>query len=410
MIEVDVSRRVSAAMGAGLVLSGLILSGCTTTVAGSAEPAPRPAGEAEITAEPTPAPEIGDGTLVEAQRIAGATVLPEFVYPELTNSCFPTVPMIYPERMEGTIFIEGTAAAIYTTYGFVAGWSTCRNTLEGDRSAIVFVAEMSDRDSATVAARELADSFVELNGAEPTEIRGFENLPAVQTVSVEDGEDRIVYEVLQPVGRMLAYFYYSDSDLDAAQDDVGELLEEQRQLLGDFEPTPQDEIAELDPDRYDLARRTATPPVEPDLFTGSFDLAGYLHLAIDPQLEADLLPANGFVGLYNYSGSDGDTGASYQFQTYELGSLAEADAAFAEFTRIEQEEFSDRVMFTVPEDPTIPCFYIPATEAGGLVYQRCYSREGRLLGLTDVFAVTDPADITAVRGFVQEQIRLMAAP
>ena len=82
---------------------------------------------------------------------------------------------------------------------------------------------------------------------------------------------------------------------------------------------------------------------------------------------------------------------------------------FAEFTRIEQEEYTDRVMFTVPEDPTIPCFYIPATEAGGEVYQRCYSRVGRYLGLTDVFAVTDPADITAVRGYVQEQIRLMAS-
>ena len=188
------------------------------------------------------------------------------------------------------------------------------------------------------------------------------------------------------------------------------MLEEQRQLLGDFEPTPQDEIADVDPDPYDLARRTATPPGEPDLFTGSFDLPGYLHFAIDPRLEADLLPANGFVGMYNGSSSDDATGASYQFQTYELGSLAEADAVFAEFTRIEQEEFTDRVMFNVPEDPTIPCFYIPATEAGGKVYQRCYTRVGRFLGLTDVSAVTDPADITAVRGFVQEQIGLMSAP
>ena len=112
--------------------------------------------------------------------------------------------------------------------------------------------------------------------------------------------------------------------------------------------------------------------------------------------------------MYNRSSSDA-TGASYQFQTYELGSQDEADAVFAEFTRIEQEEFTDRVMFTVPEDPTIPCFYIPATEAGGKVYQRCYSRVGRYLGLTDVFAVTDPTDITAVRGYVQEQIRLMAS-
>ena len=391
----------------GLVL----LSGCTSVVVG--RPSPAPADEnapVPPTANPTPAPEIGRGTIAEAHRIAGATVQPQFVYPELDNACFPTLPVVRPENLEFTLFVEGTAAGTYTKYGFVAGFSSCRNQTDGPRSAIAFVAEMSDPDSAAAAAEELATNFEDINGSERVEIPGFENLPAVSSTDVVDGEDKVTLEVLQPVGRMLAYFYYTDSNLERAQDDLGELLEEQRQLLGDFEPTPQAEIASLDPDPYDLARRTAVPPTDPDLFTGSFDLPGYLHLAIDPRLEADLLPANGFVGLYNSSGSDPTTGASYQFQTYEFGSLAEADAAFAEFTRIEQEEFSDRVIFNVPEDLTIPCFYIPATEAGGQVYQRCYSRVGPYLGLTDVFLVTDPADITAIRGHVQEQIGLMGAP
>jgi len=109
-------------------------------VSGTAATAPVPTGEGpEITADPTPAPEVTDGTLVEAQRIAGATVLPEFIYGELTNPCFPTVPLIYPDRMDGTIFVEGTATEIYTTYGFAAGWVTCRNTLDEQRTAIVFV-------------------------------------------------------------------------------------------------------------------------------------------------------------------------------------------------------------------------------------------------------------------------------
>jgi len=399
------SRALAAAVGLSM------LGGCTSVLDGQASPVP-PEEDTSVptTADPMPAPEVGPGTVAEAHRIAGATVQPQFVFPELDNACLPTFPVTRPESVEFTIFVEGTAAATYTTYGFVAGWVSCRNQTEGPRSAIAFVAEMSDPDSAAVAAETLASDFEAANGSERIEIPGFENLPAVSTAAVEGGEDRVTLEVLQPVGRMLAYFYYTDSDLERAQDDLGELLEEQRQLLGDFEPTPQDDIADLDPDPYDLARRTATHPGEPDGFTGSFDLPGYLHLAIDPQLEADLLPRNGFVGIYNRSGSDDATGASYQFQTYELGSLAEADAVFAEFTRIEQEEFTDRVMFNVPEDPTIPCFYIPATEAGGKVYQRCYTRVGRFLGLTDVSAVTDPADITAVRGFVQEQIGLMSAP
>lgn len=387
-----------------------ILSGCTTTVPGTAAPAaPPPAGQPEITADPTPAPEVTDGTLVEAHRIAGATVLPEFIYAELTNPCFPTEPLISPGQLDG-IFDDGAATELYATYGFVAGWVTCRNTLDEQRSAKVFVAEMSDRDSATVAAQELADKFVEVNGAEPAEIRGFENLPAVQTVSEQGGEDAIVYEVFQAVGRMLAYFSYSDTDLDAAQDDVGELLEEQRQLLGDFEPTPQEEIVDLDPDIYDLDRRTADPPVEVDLYSGSYDLQGYLHLAIDPQIESRVLPENGFRGMYLKSANDAATGFAYQFQTYELGSLPEADAVFAEFARIEREEFSDRVIFQVPEDPTIPCFYTPGAAPGDPIFQRCYSREGRFLGGTDVFGVTDPADITLIRGYVQQQIQLMRAP
>lgn len=404
-------RAVTTACILAASLALIVLTGCTAVVPGQANPAP---AEESVTvpptADPTPAPEVGPGNTVEAHRIAAATVQPQFVFPDLDDSCLPTLPVIRAENLEFTIFAEGTASATYTRYGFVAGFSSCRRETDGPRTAIVFVAEMSDEGSAAVAAEELANNFVDVNAAERFEFPGFEGLPAVMSADVVNGEDRVTVEVLQPVGRMLAYHYYTAATLEGAQEALAELLEEQRQLLGDFEPTPQEEIAALDGDPYDLARRTATPPGDPDLFTGSFDLLGYLHLAIDPQLEADLLPANGFAGLYNRSGFDEATEASYQFQTYEFGSLAEADAVFAEFTRIEQEEFSDRVIFNVPEDVTIPCFYIPPTEAGGMVYQRCYSREGQYLGLTDVFLVTDPADITAIRGFVQEQIRLMQAP
>ncbi|MDQ3477152.1 MAG: hypothetical protein M3492_12715 [Actinomycetota bacterium] len=389
----------------------IVLSGCTSVVTGQASPAPLAEQVAgPTTADPMPAPEVSDGTIAEAHRIAGATVQPEFVFSELDNSCLPTFPVVSPENLEFTIFAEGTAAATYKTYGFVAGWVSCRNEVDGPRSAIAFAAEMSDPDSAAVAAEELAADFVDMNGSERVEVPGFEGLPAVSSTDVVNGEDKVTLEVLQPVGRMLAYLYYTDSQLDRAQEAVAELLEEQRQLLGDFEPTPQAEIADVEPDPYDLAGRTAAPPGEPDLFTGSFDLPGYLHLSIDPRVEAELLPENDFVGLYNRSSYDEATNANYQFQTYELGSSAQADAVLAEFTRIEQQEFTDRVIFTLPEDPTIPCYYIPATQEGGQTYQRCYSRVGPYLGLTDVSAVTDPADIAAVSGYVQEQIGLMGAP
>jgi len=215
----------------------IVLTGCTSVVAGQASPVPLDEQTSvPATADPMPAPEVGPGTVAEAHRIAGATVQPQFVYPELDNACFPTFPVTKPEGVEFTIFVEGTAAVTYTKYGFVAGWVSCRNQLDGPRSAIAFVAEMSDPDSASVAAEELATNFVDVNGAERVEIPGFENLPAVSSTDVVDGEDKVTLEVLQPVGRMLAYFYYTDSDLERAQDDLGELLEEQRQLLGTSNP------------------------------------------------------------------------------------------------------------------------------------------------------------------------------
>lgn len=60
----------------------------------------------------------------------------------------------------------------------------------------------------------------------------------------------------------------------------------------------------IDPDVYDLDRRAADPPVEVDLFSGSYDLQGYLYLAIDPQIESRPLPENGFAGMYLKSAND----------------------------------------------------------------------------------------------------------
>lgn len=406
-------RPGSLALALALAVSLGLLAGCTSAIEGTASPAGQPAdggGTAPPSADPTPAPEVSAGNAAEALRIAGATVAPRVLYPELDNTCLPTLPVTRPEAAENTIFAPGTASSILATYGFVAGFASCANQLEGPRSVISFVAEMSDPDSAQVAAVELAESFTETNGSEPVEVPGFEDLPAVESIEVEGGEDVLTLEMLQPVGRMLAYVYYTDADPEQARADVGELLEEQRAMLEDFEPTPQDEIAELDPDPLDLARRTAVAPGDETVFTGTYDLQGFLHRSINPVLTADLLPANGFQGVYVRESRDEAAGAAYQFLTYEYGSQAESDAVFAEFTRIEQEEFTDRVVFTLPDDPTIPCFYTPAEEPGGFVYQRCYTRVGQYLGATDVLAVADPADISVIRGFVLEQIAAMSAP
>lgn len=397
-----------------LVATLALLAGCTATIDGTASPVESASGEAPLpSADPTPAPESGPGVRAEAHRIAGVTAAPRVVFPEMDNSCFPTLPIVRPDALEAVLFAPGTATSIYTEYGFVAGWASCANQLDGPLAAISFVAEMSDPDSAMVAAAELAESFQLVNGGEPAEIPSFEDLPAVESTEVEGGEDVITLEVLQPVGRMLAYTYFTAAEPDLARDQVGELLEEQRELLNDFEPTPQDEIADLSNDSLDLERRTAAAPGDSTVFSGTFGLQGFLHLSINPMLSADLLPPNGFEGLfYRDHVEDTPSGDSngYQMVTYQFGSAAESDAVFAEFTRIEQEAYVDRVSFTLPEDSTIPCFYIPPDEPGGSLTQRCYSRVGPYLGATTVDAVIDPADITAMRTFVADQIARMSAP
>jgi hypothetical protein len=86
----------------------IVLTGCTSVVAGQASPVPLDEQTSvPATADPMPAPEVGPGTVAEAHRIAGATVQPQFVYPELDNACFPTFPVTRPERVEFTIFVEG---------------------------------------------------------------------------------------------------------------------------------------------------------------------------------------------------------------------------------------------------------------------------------------------------------------
>lgn len=406
-------RRRPRSLGLALAVSLGMLAGCTTSIEGTPSPAEQGAdggGAPAPSADPTPAPEVGRGTNAEAHRIAGVTVAPRVVFPDLDNVCLPTLPITRVEATESLIFAPGTAASILSTYGFVAGFASCANQTDGPRAAISFVAEMSDPDSSIVAAAELAESFAEINGSEPVEVPGFEELPAVESVEVEGGEDVVTIEVLQPVGRMLAYFYYTDADPEQARQDLGEMLEEQRDLLEGFEPTPQDEIADLDPDPLDLERRTAVPPGDSLVYTGTYDLQGFLHRSINPEVTADLLPANGFEGVYLRETYDDATSSGYVSLTYQFGSQEESDAVFADFTRIEQEEFADRVVFTLPDDATIPCFYIPAEEPGGFVYQRCYTRVGQYLGSTDASAVADPADISVIRALVLEQIAGMTAP
>ncbi len=401
-----ITRPVVAALAAGLVLSA-----CTATVAGQGRPLPSsgPAGTTPSTptADPTPAPPVSAGTVVESHRIAGATLLVGEVLPDLGDSCSPSGPAVEARDTETDLglFPPGTAADILTSYGFVAGWAYCAAAADV-RQDVVFVAEMSDPDSAVVAATELATALA-VDGYAPTELA---DLPTARALLLADtaagGESVSTLRVLLPADRMLVYLEHADVDTEQATTNATSVLTGQADLLAGFEPTPQDRVAALNPDPFGLAAHVADPPIDSRTdFSGSYDLDSYLRVAISPARERAVLLANGYVGTYVKQTGVGD-GRSYQLVVYEMGSKPEADATFTEFRDIETEEFSG-TRFTVPADLTIPCFFFEVDPGGGLYYQRCYTREGKYLASIDVYGVLDPADTAQIRMLNTAQIAAM---
>lgn len=386
--------------------ASLLLSACSSTVSGQGIPAgPQPGTSSTpsrpTTASATPAPPVGPGTVVESHRIAGVTLLVGAVLPELTDSCNPSGPVVDAAETEMTLglFPPDTAAPILTRYGFVAGWASCR-AADDVRATTIFLAEMSDPDSASVASDEIAAALA-IDGYASTE---FPDIPDGRVLIREDGQDASIVQALLPVDRMLVYLFHANLDTEQATANATTVLTLQADLLATFEPTPQDSIASLDPDPFGLAARAADLPGKLTNFSGSYDLASYLRVAIAPERERAVLMDNGYVGTY-VKQTEAENGRSYQIVVYEMGSMAEADTTFTEFRDIETEEF-DGTRFTVPDDRTIPCFYFEVEDTG-TYYQRCYTREGKYLASIDVFGVPSPFDIADIRMLNTAQIQAM---
>jgi len=382
-----------------------VLTACSAQIPGQGRPAPFSTGTpTPTTATPTPPPRFGPGTVTESHRIAGAVVLVGQLLPHLVETCTPSGPFVNPEETEGAggLFIAGTAVPTLTQYGFVAGWASCQ-TAPDVRASTVFVAEMSDPDSAAAAADALAGSLA-VEGYEAGELP---DAPDARVLSLErtadqDGEDSVSLQILVPMERMLVYVFHADVDAEQAAQNATLVLAEQAELLADFTPTPQPRVPALNPDPFNLARRVIDTPGEETNYTGSYDLDSYLRVALAPDTEQQILMANGFVGTYLNQSNDVD-GLGYQAVVYEFGSLPEADAAYQAFRGIEETEFDNRTTFVVPELPTTPCYYFPAAEGSDVLYQRCYVRVRTYLGSVDVYGVTDPLDTGQIRMLLRSQ-------
>lgn len=212
----------------------------------------------------------------------------------------------------------------------------------------------------------------------------------------DGGKTVVSMRLLLPVRRMLAYGYHIDVDPDRAVKTATAALANQADLLRGFRPTPQRDVPGLDPDVYGLERRVLDPPGELSNVSGSYGLASYLRVAISPDTEQQILPANGFVGSY-VKQSDGPGALGYQLVVYQFGSQPEADVAYRAFKAIEEGEFDNRTAFSVPELPTTPCYYFPDQFSADQLYQRCDVRVLGYLASVDVLGITDPADTGRIR-------------
>lgn len=375
------------------------MSACSGVIEGQGRPGEAVSTSAPpTTATPTPAPPIGDGTVVEAHRIAGATLLVGQVLPDLVDNCAPSGPYVDPAETEGDngLFVPGTAASVLRQYGFVAAWTYCRTDGAG-RSTTLMVAELSDPDSAIAAADALMGTLA-VARFEPTQLPDLPDAGAL----IREQDGGVDLQVVLPVDRLLAYAYHSDADAELATTNATSVMRAQGDLLEDFQPTPQDEVPALDPDPFDLERRVLDPPAALTNLSGSYDLPSYLRVAISPDTEAQLLADNNFVGSYVKQSALQD-GRSYQMVVYEFATLPEADAAYLGFKAIEEGEFDNRTTFIVPELPTTPCYYFPLAEGSDQFYQRCYVRVNGFLASVDIGGITDPGDTAAIRMLLREQ-------
>ncbi|MCO7220454.1 hypothetical protein [Klenkia sp. PcliD-1-E] len=388
-----------------------LLTGCTSTVEGTASPAPTSATpttsspaaptSAAPTGQVTPAPAVGPGTGAEARRIAGVTSLVATTSPERTDSCFPSGPFGSGSSVDGLYFGDGRVGQELDRWGMVAAWGNCGQDA-ANNATLVLVSEMSDPDSAVAAAQTLNGISLELGSGdyEPLDLPDLGVTGALSTGGSDSaGAPTETVQVWVPSGRMLAYAYL-DAPAGGGADLATRQMSDQLTLLQGFQPTPQDQVPGLPTDPLGLAPFALQTPGDNTRFTGSYDLEGYLRLAIDPVVERQLLTANGFAGAYYRTSYDEDAGLDYAVSLYTFPTSAQTNAVYTGFAQLEATAFGG-TEFDLPAIPEAPCFAFD--NGGDSFYQRCYVGYGSYLASIDVLGLAAADDYTQMNTLLPQQ-------
>ncbi|MGY1807194.1 hypothetical protein ACI8AF_07450 [Blastococcus sp. SYSU D00669] len=383
------------------LFAGLLVTGCTSTVVGTASPAETTAPSTteggptptETPVEITPPPPVGVGTVLESHRIASVTSLVPISFPSRTESCFPAGPQVTAADLDAAYFGTGTVAGVLDRYGFVAAWGQCGSEPDGGPATLTMAMEVSDPEAAVLAADELVADQVAAGYEEaPIEVDG-------GAVVLQEGDEATV-QAFVPVGRMIAYLFH-ETTADAAAADVEKVLTDQVQLLAGFTPTPQADVPALPADPQGLSAYTLDPPGDFRNESGPYDLEGYLRLAIDPVLERDLLTGHGFTGFYTKQSDQDDL--SYAVALYTFPTLEQAYSVHAAFAQLEVATFGG-TPFQLPQVPTAPCFH---SGEDGFYFQRCYVAFNTFLASVDVAGLTRPDDLGPMSQLLPAQVALI---
>lgn len=382
--------RLAAALGV------VLLAGCTSAVTGTAAPAdPAPPTAPGTTPGVIASPEPGEGTAVEALRIAGAATLIELQVPNRPFSCYPYGPADTAQEVQDVYFGAGDAVApVLESAGFVVAWAQCRAASAQDATLIV-IAELSDPATVQRVLPELVEATADpdqqqitLPGGAPARLTA---LGANEAVQAWVGRGRMVASV----------FHITAAGQGAEQ--AGLLVSDQSALLAGFEPTPQDRLGTLGFGRDGLRELVVDLPVDTlHRASGPYDLEGYLRSALDPVREREVLAANGFSGMYTRTTDPDAPGTAYTVGVFRFPTSVQTNAVYSAFAEVESATF-EATPFTLPSIPEAPCFSFPARSGDGSFTQRCYVGFGSHLAYLDVGRLADPADVTEMDRLLPQQ-------
>lgn len=406
---------VSRALAGLVVVVGLIVTGCSSTVTGNGSfttASPGPSGSGSVTPTPseslTPEQAQLRGQLREGHRLAGVTVRTDTVFPQFTDVCQPTGTFYNVDALTafGGVFDDSVVPTL-TEGGYVTGYGMCRRN--GDaRSLISAVFEMKSADAAFQAVKKLAQTL-QTKGAILAPIAGYNGSYTVEQVNITDYVDETkktnVVQRLVPQGQLIHYVYGRSPDIKTGRNAVARTMIAQLAQAKDFTVTPPDKLTTLDDDPEGLRGKHVSFPGDLTPDTGGYDPQAYLALSEDPATEKAALTAAGFTEYFSYVANNKEEDGRYVTRAvglYKLRDEAGAQQVQQAFVGIDKRINQNIRIVDLSSVPGSFCF-ATGTESGQ-ISQRCFFSKGPVLAQVDVYNATRKfADVTEITKIAQDQ-------